>query len=218
MGLLGGIMKSVVNPMSLAQLAMGPAGWASLAMQAATSAIAQQAIQIVGKELGLPQGAINLAQQAAAGGAGQTNFGSNPITNMLSQFSGGMTPTQQGQMSRLLNNEAQDLASSVRQQLNRSLLESNEDSQSAKSGGKGSIFMQIAVALGKIADKKMKEMASLATEIGNIDAEDKSKANETTQKTGEMQAKGQEFGLLSNAMSNAIKSLGEGMTQLARKG
>jgi hypothetical protein len=39
-----------------------------------------------------------------------------------------------------------------------------------------------------------------------------------TELTGQMQAKGQEFGVLSNAMSNSIKSIGEGVTQLARKG
>ena len=52
MSFLGGIMKSVVNPMTLAQLAMGPAGWASIAAKAVMSAVAQQVIQKVGDQLG----------------------------------------------------------------------------------------------------------------------------------------------------------------------
>ena len=209
MSFLGGIAKSLVNPMTLAQLAMGPAGWASIAMKALTSAVAQQAIQMVGQQLGLPQQAINMAQSAFSAASGGQNLGNNPIDSAVSslaeQFQ--LSPREQGDLTRTADNAARRLSDSM--------LES-EEFQSAKSGGKGSIFMQIAVALGKLADKKMGEMAGLANDIGGI--KDGKNANMVTQKTGEMQAKGQEFGLLSNAMSNAVKSIGEGMTQLARKG
>lgn len=210
MSLLGGIMKSVINPMTLAQLAMGPAGWASIAMKALTSAVAQQAIQMVGQQLGLPQQAISLAQNAFASSSGLGSaLGNNPIQEAVSSLadSFSLSPREQGDLTRTSQDAARRLADSM--------LES-EEFKNAKGGGKGSIFMQIAVALGKLADKKMGEMATLANEIGGI--KDGKQANVVTQKTGEMQAKGQEFGLISNAMSNSIKSIGDGITQLARKG
>ena len=210
MSFLGGIAKSLVNPMTLAQLAMGPAGWASIAMKALTSAVAQQAIQMVGQQLGLPQQAINMAQSAFSAASGGQNLGNNPIGSAVSslaeQFQ--LSPREQGDLTRTAENAARRLSDSM--------LESEEFKSAKSGGGKGSIFMQIAVALGKLADKKMGEMATLANDIGGI--KDGKNANAVTQKTGEMQAKGQEFGLLSNAMSNAVKSIGEGMTQLARKG
>jgi putative effector of murein hydrolase len=71
MSFLGGIMKSLVNPMSLMQLAMGPAGWASLAMKTIGSQIAMQVIQKLGQQLGLPQPMIDMAQAAFANASGQ---------------------------------------------------------------------------------------------------------------------------------------------------
>jgi hypothetical protein len=67
MGLFSGITSSLINPVSLAQLAMGPAGWASLAMRTIGAAIAKEVIQQLGQQLGLPQGVINMARERLLG-------------------------------------------------------------------------------------------------------------------------------------------------------
>ena len=77
---IGGMLKSVINPMTLAQLAMGPAGWASIAMKAVMSQVVQQVIQNIGEKLGLPQGIIDTAKTFAAQRMGDTGgFGNSVV-------------------------------------------------------------------------------------------------------------------------------------------
>lgn len=213
MGLLGGIMRSVVNPMSIAQLAMGPAGWASLAMRSIASSIGQQVLQTIGQQLGLPQSVISLAQNgfAAATGTqgGATNF-KDAIADLAQDY--GLSALEQGSLNRSADEAYRNLLSSI--------VESDEF-KAARSGAKGgaageSIFMKIARILGEAADEKLKDMSSLADQIGNT--KDGTKTNEITSLTGKMQARGQEFGILSNAMTNVLKSIGEGVSTIARKG
>jgi hypothetical protein len=103
MNMLGGIFKALVNPASLVQLAMGPAGWAQIAMKAVMQAVVQQVIQKVGQELGFPQpiidGAKNLAGQQMGGTGDLRAYGNTEsaiATNILSQAS----PSAQGQIQR----------------------------------------------------------------------------------------------------------------------
>lgn len=214
---IGGLLKSVINPMTLAQLAMGPAGWASIAMKAVASAVIQQVIQQVGQKLGLPQPMIELAQTAAGQAMGVPFEKGSSLKSVIDNVSDLAEQAGMGPLSLTEKATLEKIGTSEQRRLSDSLLET-EEFRNARSGGaaKGSIFMQIAVALGKLADKKMGEMASLANQIGGI--KDGKQANEVTKLTGEMQAKGQEFGLISNAMSNSIKTIGDGITQLARKG
>ncbi|MFC4291483.1 hypothetical protein ACFOWX_03545 [Sphingorhabdus arenilitoris] len=211
MSLLGGIMKSVINPMSLAQLAMGPAGWASLATKMLVSAVGQQVIQQLGDKLGLPQSTIDMAQASFCQSCGDVKGSFRNVREAVDSIANeiNLSPKDRGNLERTAQDATRKLLDSM--------LES-EEFKNAKAGGaaKGSIFMQIATALGKLADKKMGEMASLANQIGGI--KDGKNANKITELTGQMQAKGQEFGLISNAMSTTIKSIGDGVTQLARKG
>jgi hypothetical protein len=212
MSFLSGIMKSIINPATLMQLAMGPAGWASLATKMLVSAVAQQVIQQLGQQLGLPQSVINMAQtafSAATGTQGMPSTVSDAVSQLAEQFN--LSPSQQGEVSR----EAQG---SVRRLVDQ-LMES-EEFKSAKSGAKGgkgeSILMRIAMALGQLADKKMGEMDKLAGQIGST--KDGKNQNKITEMGAKLQALGQEMSILSNAMTNVIKSIGEANATIARKG
>jgi hypothetical protein len=212
MSFLSGILKSVINPATLMQLAMGPAGWASLATKMLVSAVAQQVIQQLGQQLGLPQSVINMAQTAfssATGTQGMPSTVSDAVSQLAEQFN--LSPSQQGEVSR----EAQG---SVRRLVDQ-LMES-EEFKSAKSGAKGgkgeSILMRIAMALGQLADKKMGEMDQLADQIGST--KDGKNQNKITEMGAKLQALGQEMSILSNAMTNVIKSIGEANATIARKG
>jgi hypothetical protein len=109
------------------------------------------------------------------------------------------------------------------------------------SGGKGqSLLMRIAIALGKLLDQKMTEMADLTEQIGSqgtqnanqlrtygkitekntarFEADKTEGQSKLGELTGRLQGLGQEVSMLSNALANTIKSIGEANTTLARKG
>ncbi|WP_144033557.1 hypothetical protein [Sphingomonas guangdongensis] len=201
-------MKSVVNPISLAQLAMGPAGWASLALKTLGSAIGQQLIQQLGQQLGLPQSVIGLAQNAfgaATGTSGGPLSIGEAVSQLASQFN--LSPAQQGQLER---SATQDYTNLLRD------LIGSDEFKAAKTGGSGKGFLErIAVALGKMLDEKMNKVASLADQIGQQGSANQSKLGELN---GKMAAASQEVSILSQALNTTIKTIGEAQSTIARKG
>ena len=85
------------------------------------------------------------------------------------------------------------------------------EAKEAKAGGKGgSWLMAMARALGQKADKLAGEMQDMADKM----SADKSDPSASL----EFSAKSQEFGLFMNSASNALKTAGESLTTVARKG
>ncbi len=202
----------------IAQLAAGPVGWASLAFQLLGSGIAQQAIQQIGKQLGVPQGGIDLAQNAfsAANGSGPMNI-KDAVGQVSQRF--GLSPTQQGDLERQSNKLLEDFTKSALEGKNNG---DSEGSSKTKSGGKAESFLvAFAKALGKAMDTKMNKMMDISKKID----QETQKANKSEGKqqavTGEMsaelQALGQELSMLSQAVANSVKSIGEAASTLARK-
>lgn len=233
MGLnLGGIMKSVINPMTLAQLAMGPAGWASIAMKAVAQQIGTQLIQTVAQQLGVPPQITNAAltafngANAFAGGVpglnGNGQFSTRELANFMMDNTN-MSPLEAFKFSREIGDKINDFKSEQVQNNVRRLVDQlmeSEESKSAKAGAKGgkageSILMRIAKALGSLADQKMGEMDKLATQIGAT--KDGKNQNKITEQGAQLQALGQEMSILSNAMTNVLKSIGEANSTVARK-
>jgi hypothetical protein len=231
---IGGLFKSLINPATLMQLAMGPAGWASIAMRAVIQQVASQVIQQIGQQLGLPPALISAAQMAfsqSAGFNGSTpgldigGFNPRALTNFLT--SQGMSNTDAASFVRDLQTQAQeakteDLKTSVQDFIN----QVNRDSDRKKANqsveqimkGKGSLLMKLATALGMLADKKMNEMADKTTELGKFGEITGKNQGKYGELTGQIQALGQEMSMLSNAMSNVIKTVGEAASTVARKG
>lgn len=207
MSLVGGLIRSVVNPATIGQLLMGPAGWASLAIRTIGAAVGQQLIQQLGQRLGLPQGVINFAQNAfaaASGTQGMPQTIAGAVGQLAQQFN--LSPAQQGALERSarndLNSMLQDLVGS-------------DEFKSAKSGGGKGFLEKIAVALGQALDRKMNKAASLADQIGRQGDSSQSKLGELN---GKMAATSQEISILSNALNNTIKTIGEAEATIARKG
>ena len=199
MSFLGGILKSVINPATLMQLAMGPAGWASIAMKAVISAVGQQVIQQLGQQLGLPQSIISLAQNAFSAASGGQGAPSS-IPQLAAQF--GLSAMQEGQLQRSVDNAVNDMVSSLGE---------GKDFKEAKSTGGKSWIMAIAEALGKQADKLAKEMDDMSAKLGSGD--EKSRASDNL-KFG---AKSQEFSMFFSSANTVIKSIGEALASGARK-
>lgn len=108
-----------------------------------------------------------------------------------------------------------------------------QEAKDAKSGGKksvgGSWLMVIAQALGEAAGKSAARMVGLADKLKEAgdhkaDVADSKNAKEKEQAAAdynqaqvEFQGASQEFGQLMNTISTALKSLGEGLSAVARK-
>jgi hypothetical protein len=234
----------LTNPASLLQLAAGPAGWASLAMQTLMSTVGKEIISQIGKQLGLPESIVSLAQNAftaASGNSGASSLGQG-ISGLSDAF--GFKGALAGQFQREAKNQIQDF---VQQQVNQATekggkrlvdtLMENEDTKSAKYAGKAnkkgggangangaspsnttgsnSLLMTIALALGQAADKKLVRMGEIAKQIGAT--EDGKNQNKITEMGAELQALGQEMSILSSALTNALRSIGEANSQIARK-
>jgi hypothetical protein len=231
----------LTNPASLLQLAAGPAGWASLAMQTLMSTVGKEIISQLGKQLGLPDSIVSLAQNAftaASGNSGASSLGQG-ISGLSDAF--GFKGALAGQFQREAKTQIQDF---VQQQVNQATekggkrlvdtLMENEDTKSAKYAGKAnkkgggangasqsnttgsnSLLMTIALALGQAADKKLVRMGEIAKQIGAT--EDGKNQNKITEMGAELQALGQEMSILSSALTNALRSIGEANSQIARK-
>lgn len=230
---LGGVFKSLINPMTLAQLAMGPAGWASLAMRAVVQQVATQVLQKIGQELGLPPAMISAATTAfgqAAGfggipGLGVGGFNPRELTSFLS--SQGMSFTEAASFVRDLQKQAkaaqtEELKNTVQDFID----QINRDGNNKKlnrsveqiMNGKGSLLMKLATALGMLADDKMNQMADKTKELGKFGEITGKNQGKYGELTGQIQALGQEMSMISQAMSNVIKTVGEAASTLARKG
>jgi hypothetical protein len=229
---IGGIFKSLINPMSLMQLAMGPAGWASLAMKMATQQLASMVIQQIGQKMGLPASMISAAQAAfgQASGIGSNGdfslngFSARSMDAMLKNA--GFSATERGSIIRDMQKQVQDqvkneMKDSIQDFINninreRTNKKLNSDIK-AVMNGKGSILMKLAIALGQIADQKMNDMAKKAEQIGNMGKIEAGNQSKFSQMNAELSALGQEFGIISQAMNNVLKSIGEGASTVARK-
>lgn len=211
MSFLGNVMKSVINPATLLQVAMGPAGWASIAVRAIGTAIAQQVIQQLGQKLGLPQGIIDTAQQAFSAATGQPGGAVKSIAQTVGEIGAqvGMSLVEQARTEREANNSVSNL-------MNFAPSKTPEDEEG------GSFLVAIAKAMGKQMDKRMGQMKTLSDEIGALSNQEtkqgSKEANQLGTKNNLLQAYSQELGIMSNAFANVVKSAGEAQTTAARKG
>jgi hypothetical protein len=208
---LGGVFKSLVNPATLLQLAMGPAGWASIAMRTVMTAVAQQVIQQVGQRMGLPQSVIGLAQTAFTAASGTGDLGKLTVANAVSQLGQqfGLTPTQEGQLAR----EANDVVGKLVDSMLKKVRQSGKEEAGSSEGE--SRLVALAKALGNLIDKKMDDIIAKSK---SLDADKANGGKQQATISAEIQALSQEISFISNALNNSIKSIGEALTTMARKG
>ena len=226
MSFIGSLARSVINPMSLAQVAMGPAGWASIAMRTIGSQVAMNAIQRLGQQMGLPSAMIDVAQATFARSAGLPGLAfqnaNEAASQLASQF--GLNPREEAQVFNAAT-KGMDAVNRILDRIARRAAEEEGDT-AANTSGKGSVLMRIARALGKVMDDKMNAMAAKGDQLGklgnsgaltkdgNFNAKGQSQYGMLT---SEMQALGQELSMVSQAVANTLKSVGEAGATLARK-
>jgi len=218
---IGGGGFNIGSLISTAALAVATGG-TSLALQTALSTVMQtvgnQILQQVGQQLGLPQSVIDLAQAAFAGATG------NPagVASNLQEASQGLTdlfgatPYQAGEFTRA----AEDFSQQMTRMIVDGMKSENEKAASAGGGANAngqSFLVRLGIALGSVLDKKMDRMMEISNEIAGLGKIDEKNQSKLASLTGEMQGVGQEYGLVSNALNNTQKAIGEGNKTLASK-
>lgn len=210
MSFIGSLARSVVNPMSLAQIAMGPAGWASLAMRTIGSQIAMNVIQRLGQQAGLPQPMIDIAQASFAQRSGMPGLArqnlAQAISGVASQFN--LSPAQEGELLRSAENDTR----SMFDRLSEAFADGKKMAEAKRSSkGKGSWLQAIADAMAKALDAKVEDMDRMSRAL------DKQGSNKSVKASTDLQVAGQEFSFLMNTASTVIKTIGEGLSGMARK-
>ncbi len=201
---IGGLIRAAINPTNLAAFAFGgPAGFMAAAAKTLITQIGMNAIQQLGQQLGVPQSMIDMAQASFAASTGMPNIARQEIRQAVSglaeQFD--LSPMQQGELQRAATQDLNNFIST--------LSESQEAREARAGGGRqgGNWLMALAEALGEKLD-------GMADELGDM-AESLSKDDPSM--TAKFGALSQQFGMMFNATSTAIKSIGEAMSNMARK-
>lgn len=191
-----------LNPVSLLATSMfGPVGGivAQLATQV-MSQFGQQLIQNIGQQMGLPQSAIDMAQGAFAGSLGDVQGSAMNLDEALQAFGEetGASPADIGEAQRNLQDLLRDIADRAAE---------SDEAKEAKHGGRGGSWLRaLAEILGTKLDAKADELSSLAQ-----------KAKDDPSTSMDFSTASQEFNILSNAATTSIKSIGEALSNIARK-
>ncbi|PVX28355.1 hypothetical protein [Sphingomonas pokkalii] len=207
---LSSLARSFVNPLNLASLAMGPAGWASLAVRTLGTAIAKEVLQQLGQQLGLPQSAINLVQDGfsmATGSVGGPATIAEAVASLAQNFD--LSPSQQGELQRAAESDSRDMYQQLSEAFQNG--EALAKAQSARSGKARSWLQAIADSMAAEMDRKVQDMDKLAR------AMDKQGSNRSVKTNTDLQVAGQEFSLMMNTTGTVIKTIGEGLSGMARK-
>lgn len=113
---------------------------------------------------------------------------------------------------------ASDIMSGIMRMVQDAMREETESASSSSSGGKagdGNWLAVLARALGSTAGKHLKKMVELGEKMGSIDS--KENPEQFAQIQAEFQAEAQIFKMFQEAIGTMIKSIGEGMSSVARK-
>ena len=165
---IGGIISSVLNPLSIAQIAMGPAGWASLAMRTLGAQIAMNAIQQFGEKMGLPQVAIDLVQASVANSMGMPGLARQNIGEVVKglgeQFN--LSPREQAGLQRSAQFDINKFTQDIERAVERGRSEGSGRGRGARGGG--SILEIIANAMNKAMNSKVGQMQDLASQMDNV--------------------------------------------------
>jgi hypothetical protein len=224
-------MSGGFNPVNMvSQVALAAAtGGSSIIAQAAlqiVSQIAKEVIQTVGQQIGLPQPVIDGAQGAfemssgnPAGAASEYAAAAGGAAALAGSIVGnaGGSPSDVGDVQR----QVDDVMDRMVENVNKQMVNGDMQEGGGVSGARGrrpgeSFLMALARVMGQVIDDKMDQQMEAAIDLDQANQSgDKSHISEMSAK---IQALGQEINMLSNALNNSIKSVGEASSTLARKG
>jgi hypothetical protein len=201
-----------IAQLGLAAMTGGSSLFLSTALRTIGSQIAMNVIQRLGQQMGLPQPMIDMAQASFAMQTGQPGLARQnmreAVQGLADQFS--LSPMEQGQLERAANDDADNMF----EKLSEAFKSGKDMAEARRSRGSraGASWLQvIADSMAKALDAKVQDMDSMAKAL------DKQGKNKSVKASTDLQVAGQEFSYLMNASSTVIKTIGEGLTGMARK-
>jgi hypothetical protein len=213
--LLGGgnILGSALQ---IAGLFFPPAAIAGAAANLITQVagqVANQAAQQLCQESGMPSFVKDMIQDIVKDVIGKlTGQGNQECQDQLQDKIGGALKELGDDMTK----SVVDFAKSIMELGGGD--DENKPSKGGKGGGSASWLVAIAKAMGAAAGKHAEKLVDLSQQIEKASGGTGEEAKKVTGLQAEFQAESQMFSMLQSAFSNAIKSIGEGMAQMARKG
>lgn len=203
MGIFG-IGGSLFNPINLASLGLGPAGWASMAARMVVANAAQAAINYVAQQSGPPASAVSELTSRASDAFG-VQLGQQQNLQQLARSilrDGRVSFTEAARLERGIEDTYKAVFVSVKK-----AAESATEEASGLSKGRGKSWIRALVEImGKRLDSLARQMEGLGKEIDS-----------GAKKSGELQAVSTEFNLLQNALNTIVKTVAEGQANLARR-
>lgn len=137
------------------------------------------------------------------------------VGNVIGSFQETISPEAQEAVDRNLgegvSNYVDDIIESIKDELSGG--EHRKESGGGREGGHW--LIALAKAMGKVAGEQVERMEMLQNELADIDQEEE--ASEFIQKNAELTATSQLFKMTSESMNTVLKSLGEGLSAIARK-
>lgn len=203
--------------LNVASMVYPPLAIATSVSNMLTSVVGQAvsgAVDQLCKEAGMPKFVADLVKDVIKSVLPEQMKPSDPDCDDAAQQDFGDAVKQLGQD---LQKSIVDFAKSIMD------LGNDRDAEGSKGGGKGgksgaSWLVAIAKAMGAAAGEHAKNLVDLSKQIEAKSGATGDAAKEVTGLQAEFQAESQMFSMLQSAFSNAIKSIGEGMSQMARKG
>jgi hypothetical protein len=226
-----------LNFMSIAQLGLaamtgGTSLLASTALRTIGSQIAMNVIQRLGQQLGLPQPMIDIAQAAFANASGQPGLARQNIREAVQGFvqSMDLRPSEAGQLQRELMGASDKSYENLMDIVRNFKSGSADEEGNVRGGGRGSKasgswLVAFAKAMGAALDAKAAQIKAKSDSIADMAGSSvdrssnagKQHSEKLSSETQLLQAYTQEMSMIANAATNALKTMGEAQSTIARK-
>ncbi|MCR5867111.1 MULTISPECIES: hypothetical protein [Aquincola] len=213
----GNIFGSLLSLASLAFPPLAIAGSMSNLLTQAIGTAVKMAADTLMKEFGMPKFVRDIVNTVVDGAVSGNTTDSDPeVDNFVEQQAG-------AEVQQFAQESSQAIVQRAMAKMRSEGLENSDENRSKARGssraGSGSWLEAIAAAMGEVLGEKASKMVELSNKIASTAGEEgKSAAKANAAATTEMQATSQMFSLMQNGFSNTIKAIGEGLSQMARKG
>ena len=208
----GNIFGSLLSLASLAFPPLAIAGSMSNLLTQAIGTAVKMAADTLMKEFGMPKFVRDIVNTVVDGAVSGNTTASEPdVDNFVEQQAGAV-------VQQFALESAQAIVHRAMAKMRSEGLETRSKARSGRAGS-GSWLEAIAAAMGEVLGEKASKMVELSSKIASTAGEEgKSAAKANAAATTEMQATSQMFSLMQSGFSNTIKAIGEGLSQMARKG
>ena len=210
LGAVGGIVGGALGGPIGSMIGQAIGGMLQQAVGDATS----QAVDTLQQEHGMPKFLASEVKSKIQ----------DAVQELLGESQKGVTPEAAGQAKELAGDWMKDFIQDAAKQIVAEATKELKGEGKGSSGKPGaeSWLVAIAKAMGSVMGDRAAKMVDLSKRMtetktgGNSDAQQKA-AKEMQSLNAEFQATSQEFNLLQNTMSTALKAIGEAMSSVARK-